>query len=47
MVDFPQEVEEMAIRLVAYNIMKELANEGLISEEELAYIREKNEIPVE
>ena len=39
--------EEMAIRLAAYGIMKELAKEELISEEELNYIREKNQIPVE
>ena len=45
--EFSEEVEEMAIRLAAYSIIKELAKEELISEEELTYIREKNQIPVE
>lgn len=45
--EFSEEVEEMAIRLAAYSIIKELAKEELISEDELNYIREKNQIPVE
>ena len=46
-IDFPLEIEKMAIRLAAYNIIKELEQEGMISAEELFYIREKYQIPVE
>ena len=46
-IDYPPEIEKMAIRIAAYNIIKELEEEGMISEEELFYIRERYQIPVE
>ena len=44
---FSSEIEKMAIRLAAYEIMKELEQGQMISEEELFHIREKYQIPVE
>lgn len=44
---FAPEVEEMAIKLAAFDIMKQLCAEGHISKEELSYIAEKNNIFVE
>lgn len=40
-IDFPPEEEKRAIQLAAYNIIEELEQEGMISEEELLIIKEK------
>ena len=37
----------MAIKLAAYELIKELAKDGIISEQERNLIREKNHTPVE
>lgn len=44
---FPPEAEEMAIKLAAFDIMKQLNKEGKITDEELRYIAEKRNLPIE
>ena len=44
---FPPETEEIAIKLAAYDIMKQLCEENRITKEELKYIAEKRQIPIE
>ena len=44
---FPPEAEEMAITLAAFDIMKQLFKEGMITEAELMYLAEKHEIPID
>ena len=44
---FPSEIEELAIKLAAFDIMKQLNKEGKITDEELRYIAKKRNIPVE
>ena len=46
-ITFPPEAEEMAIKLAAYNIMKQLNKEGKITDEELRYIAKKRNLPIE
>lgn len=46
-IPFAQEVEEMAIKLVAYDIMKQLHQEGKITKDELQYISIKYNICIE
>ena len=46
-ITFPPEVEEMAIKLAAFDIMKQLKKEGKITDEELRYIAEKRDLPIE
>ncbi len=43
---FPPEAEEMAIKLAAFDIIKQLNSEGKITDEELRYIAEKYNISV-
>ncbi|WP_157047654.1 hypothetical protein [Cellulosilyticum ruminicola] len=44
---FPPEAEEMAIKLAAFDIMKQLKKEGKLTDEELRYIAKKRNLPVE
>lgn len=44
---FPPEAEEMAIKLAAFDIMKQLNKERKITDEELRYIAEKRNLPIE
>lgn len=44
--NFPPKAEEMAIKLAAFDIMKQLCTEGMITEKELRYIAKKRNIPV-
>lgn len=44
---FPPHTEEMAIKLAAFDIMKQLRDEGRITDAELRYIAVKRDIPVE
>ncbi len=46
-IQFDKEVEEQAIVLAAYNIIKEMYEKNLISMEELIHIRDKYRICVE
>ena len=46
-INFPPEAEEMAIKLAAFDIMKQLCKEGMITEAELMYLAEKYEIPID
>lgn len=46
-VKFSKEAKDMAVKLAAYSIIKQLYKEGKITEEELIYIHDKYEIPVE
>ena len=46
-ISFPPEAEEMAIRLAAFDIMKQLFKEGMITEAELMYLAEKHEISID
>ena len=40
-IEFPSETEEMAITYAAYDIMRQLCEEGRITEAELKYLTEK------
>ena len=44
---FPSEIEELAIKLAAFDIMKQLNKEGKITDEELRYIAKKRDLPIE
>lgn len=46
-ITFPPEVEEMAIKLVAFDIMKQLCDDGKITKNELDYIAKKRNVPVD
>lgn len=46
-ITFPPEAEKMAITLAAFDIMKQLFKEGMITEAELMYLAEKHEIPID
>ena len=46
-ITFPPEAEEMAIKLAAFDIMKQLNKEGKITDEELRYIAKKRDLPIE
>ena len=46
-ITFPPEAGEMAIKLAAFDIMKQLNKEGKITDEELRYIAKKRNLPVE
>ena len=46
-ITFSPEAEEMAIKLAAFDIMKQLNKEGKITDEELRYIAKKRNLPVE
>ena len=46
-ITFPPEAEELAIKLAAFDIMKQLAAEGRITAGELKYLADKCKIPVE
>ncbi len=46
-ITFPPGTEEMAIKLAAFDIMKQLCEEGKITEDELKYIADKHNIFVE
>ena len=46
-IKFPPGTEEWAIKLAAFDIMKQLYKEGKITEEELHYIAKKRDIPIE
>jgi hypothetical protein len=46
-IKFPPGTEEWAIKLAAFDIMKQLCKEGKITEEELHYIAKKHDIPIE
>ncbi len=46
-ITFPPGTEEMAIKLAAFDIMKQLCDEGKITEDELKYIADKHNIFVE
>lgn len=44
---FPPEAEKEAIKLAAYDIMKQLSAEGKITAGEIKYLANKHRIPVE
>ena len=46
-ISFPPESEEMAIKLAAFDIMRQLCQEGRITENELKYIAGKHQIDIE
>ncbi|SFR92153.1 hypothetical protein [[Clostridium] aminophilum] len=46
-ISFSPEAEKMAVKLAAFDIMKQLRKAGKITEEELRYIAEKRNLPVE
>ncbi len=46
-IEFPPEVEEMAIKLAAFDIMKQLYEDGRITKKELQFIAKKHNIPVD
>ena len=43
----PSEIEELAIKLAAFDIMKQLYADGKITKNELQYIAQKHNVPVE
>ena len=45
-INFSPETEKLAIRLAAFDIVKQLCNEGKITKEELRYMAEKYDIGV-
>lgn len=45
-VQFPPETEKLAIKLAAFAIMKQLCDDGKITEDELKYIAKKREIDI-
>lgn len=46
-ITFPPEVEEMAIKIAAFDIMKQLCDDGKITKSELDYIAKKRNVPVD
>ena len=44
---FPPEIQEWAIKLAAFDLIKQLCKERKITEEELHFIAKKNGIPIE
>ncbi len=44
---FPPEAKDWAIKLAAFDILKQLCKEGKLLEEELQFIAKKNGIPIE
>lgn len=46
-ISFPPGSEEEAIKLAAFDIMRQLCREGKITEKELKFIAEKHEIDIE
>ena len=44
---FPPEAEEMAIKLAAYDIMRQLCDEGKITKKELQYIAKRHNISID
>ena len=46
-IEFSPEAEKYAIKLAAFDILKNLCKEGKITEEELRYIAKKRGIPME
>ena len=46
-IELSTEIEDMAIKLAAYNILVELKEEGMLTDEELLNIKEIYEIPIE
>ena len=46
-IKFSKEIKEEAIVLAAYDIIKQMYEEGLIYEDELKYIQNKYSVPVE
>ena len=44
---FPPEAEEMAIKLAAYDIMRQLCKDGKITKKELQYIAKKHNISID
>lgn len=46
-ITFPPEVEEMAIKLAAFDIMKQLCDDRKITKNELEYIAKKHNVPVD
>ncbi len=45
-VKFTEEAEEIAVKLAAFDIMKQLCDEGKITEDELKYIAKKRDIDI-
>jgi hypothetical protein len=45
-IQFPPEAEIIAIKLAAFAIMKQLCDDGKITEDELKYIAKKREIDI-
>ena len=43
---FDEETEKLAIKLAAFQILKDLSEEGVISNVELRYIADKNGIDI-
>ena len=46
-ITFSPEVEELAIKLAAFDIMKQLFDDGKITKIELQYIAKKHNIPID
>ncbi len=46
-ITFPPEAEKMAIKLAAFDIMKQLCKDGKITKNELEYIEKKHNVPVD
>ena len=46
-ITFPPDVEEMAIKLAAFDIIKQLCDDGKITRCELQYIAKKNNLPID
>ena len=46
-ITFPPEIQEWAIKLAAFDLIKQLCKEQKITEEELRFIAKKNGIPIE
>ncbi len=44
---FPPEAEKEAIKCAAFEIMRQLCKDGKISRDELKYLAEKHNIPVD
>ena len=46
-ISFSPEIEEMAIKLTAFDIMRQLCREGRITENELKFLAGKHQIDIE
>lgn len=46
-ISFSPEIEEMAIKLAAFDIMRQLCREGRITENELKFLAGKHQIDIE